>query len=185
MVRCYSGAMYGDQPLPNLWLLSDERNDARLEMALATLPKGNGFVFRHYHLKEKQRRARYDALSALCRQLGHMLLLSGDAETAAAWGADGIYGRPNKLAKLPGLLRFATVHDAREVFLANRAKVDGMFLSPVFPSRSHPDRGCLGITNFRDIASRADRTVIALGGMNAERAADLGWPRWAAIDGLS
>ncbi|MEL7317386.1 MAG: thiamine phosphate synthase, partial [Pseudomonadota bacterium] len=27
--------------------------------------------------------------------------------------------------------------------------------------------------------------VIALGGMTAERAREIQWPRWAAIDGLS
>lgn len=174
-----------DQPLPNLWLFSDERNDARLEMALATLPKGSGFVFRHYHLKEKQRRARYDALRGLCSGRKHLVVVSGEAQTAAAWEADGVYGPPDKLGKRQGLLRFATVHNACEASWANRAQVDAMFLSPVFPTRSHPNGGCLGISAFHDIASRAKCPVIALGGMNAERAAELGWPRWAAIDGLS
>lgn len=174
-----------DQPLPNVWLFSDERNDARLEWALATLPKGNGFVFRHYHLKPKQRRTRFDELLPLCRACGHVVVLSGDSDTALEWGADGVYGPPGKLAKRPGLLCFATVHDAREVFLANRAKVDAMFLSPAFPTRSHPGGGCLGMTNFRQIAAQAQCPVIALGGMNAERAAELDWPRWGAIDGLS
>lgn len=173
------------QPLPKLWLLSDERNDAVLEMALATLPKASGFVFRHYHLKEKARRARFDALAALGRYREHLIVLSGDLDTAAEWGADGVYAPASKLGRRNGLLRFATVHSAREIFQANRAEVDAMFLSPAFPTRSHPKGGCLGISIFRDLAARANSPVIALGGMNAERAADLGWDRWAAIDGLS
>lgn len=168
-----------------LWLLSDERNDARLEWSLATLPKGNAFVFRHYHLKEVARRKRFEELASIARAGDHLVVLSGDANLAIKWGADGIYGPPGKLGKLPGLLRLTTAHDAREIFLANRAKVDGVFLSPVFPTRSHPGGGCLGPDLFHELGARAEMPVIALGGMTAERAKTLDWPRWAAIDGLS
>jgi thiamine-phosphate pyrophosphorylase len=188
-------------PLPNLWLLSDARNDARLEAALAALPSESGFVFRHYHLEDAARRARFEELRALCRSLGHTVVLSGSAEVAADWRADGSYGSPQstelQLANptisppLQGrgssvkLLRLATVHDAAEIALANAAQADGMFLSPVFPSRSHPGGATLGNMGFHALAQRATRPVIALGGMTATRAAELGWPRWGAIDGLS
>ncbi len=181
----YNAAVPQDQTLPLLWLLSDERNDAGLEEAIARLPDGSGFVYRHYHLEETARHERFDALSAIARAGGHLVILSGEADVAQAWGADGIYGPPGKLGKVPGLLRLATAHDAREIFLANRAKADGVFLSPAFPTRSHPGGGCLGISNFRKIAEKAEMPVIALGGMTAERARALDWPRWAAIDGLS
>ena len=172
-------------PLPDLWLLSDERNDARLEKALAKLPEGSAFVFRHYHLEDEARRRRFDELAKLARAGGHLVILSGKAALATEWGADGIYGPPTGLAKSTRLLQLATAHDAREISQANRAKADGVFLSPVFPTRSHPDGACLGIASFHDLAARAEMPVIALGGMTAERARDLGWSRWAAIDGLS
>jgi len=181
----YSGAMPTRQTLPSLWLLSDERNDAVLEDALVTLPKRSGFVFRHYHLPEAKRRARFDELGHICRTAEHLLILAGTSDDALAWGADGAYGPPTKLGKREGLLRFATVHWAREIDQADRNGVDAMFLSPVYPTRSHPGRGCLGKATFLELASRAKAPVIALGGMNAETAADLDWPRWAAIDGLS
>lgn len=173
------------QTLPNLWLLSDQRNDAMLEQALATLPQGSGFVFRHYHLEPAARRERFGQLALACRRAGHLVALSADAGTAVEWAADGVYGPPAKLGECAGLLRFATVHDAHEIDLADRAAVDAMFLSPVYPTRSHPNGGSLGKSNFLALASLARAPVIALGGLNAERAADLGWPRWAAIDGLS
>ncbi|MEY4953088.1 MAG: Regulatory protein TenI, partial [Pseudomonadota bacterium] len=140
------------KPLPAIWLISDARNDAVLEAALASLPDHSGFVFRHYHLKEKARRARYDELLSLCRDAGHLMVLSGDADAALAWGADGVYGPAGKLGAGPELLRLATVHDAKEVTSANRAQVDGMFLSPVFPTRSHPGGVSLGIDEFHAIA---------------------------------
>ncbi len=171
--------------LPALWLLSDERNDSKLEWALATLPRENAFVFRHYHLHEKARRARFDALAAVARAGGHLVILSGSAEMARDWGADGIYGPPGKLGKLPGLIRLATAHSAFAIHRADRTEVDGIFLSPVFPTRSHPGGTCLGASLFRELAALAEAPVIALGGMTAERARELDWPRWAAIDGLS
>ena len=170
------------KPLAAIWLISDARNDAVLEAALAHLPENSGFVFRHYHLGDADRRARFTALQALCRDGGHVAVLAGDPDTALAWGADGVYGCADRLGRQPGLLRLATVHDAQEIAAANQAQVDGVFLSPVFPTRSHPDGECLGIDGFRALAAQAQAPVIALGGMNPERAAELGWPRWAGID---
>jgi len=173
------------EELPCLWLLSDARNDAALEEALATLPEGSGFVFRHYHLEPGERRERWEMLRSIVRSKNHLAVLSGDADAGVEWGADGIYGPPGKLGKRPGLLRLATAHDAREIHLANRNGADALFLSPVFPTRSHPDGRALGATLFHDLAARSTIPVIALGGMTAERARELGVCRWAAIDGLS
>lgn len=173
------------QPLPALWLLSDARNDAGLERALDALPPGSGFVFRHYHLEPAERRARFDALAGLCRSLGHMLVLSGTSSQAQQWAADGAYGQARKLGRVDGVARFATIHDLLEMSRAERLGIDAMFLSPVFPTRSHPDGRHLGKDMFLLMANRATAPVIALGGMNAARAEELGWPRWAAIDGLS
>lgn len=174
--------MRNRQPLPAIWLISDARNDAVLEQALAELPPRSGFVFRHYHLGGAARRSRFDVLRDDCRKFGHLVVLAGDSQTAEAWDADGIYGPPDQLGEHTGLLRLATVHDPREVSRANQAKVDGMFLSPVFPTRSHPQGACLGPHKFNDIAALAESPVIALGGMTAQNAEQHGWPRWAGID---
>lgn len=173
------------QSLPNLWLLSDARNDAALEDALATLPPRSGFVFRHYHLASGTRRARFDALRALAERVGHLAILSGEATLATEWGAAGVYGPADRLAGAAGLLRLATAHDAAEVAVANAAGVDGVFISPVFPTRSHPGAAVLGPEGFRRLAALARAPAIALGGMDRDRAAQLGWPRWGAIDGLT
>ncbi|MEL7729727.1 thiamine phosphate synthase [Citromicrobium bathyomarinum] len=171
--------------LPRLWLLSDARNDAVLAEALVTMPEGSGFVFRHYHLGPPERRERWEMLRSIVRSKNHLLVLSGGADQGKEWEADGIYGPPGKLGKRLGLLRFATAHDAREIHLANRIGADALFLSPVFPTRSHPDGRALGATLFHQLAERSSIPVIALGGMTAERARELAVTRWAAIDGLS
>ena len=170
--------------LPLLWLLSDERNDVGIEEAFAKLPEATGFVFRHYHLDGENRRNRFTHLAKCAHLHHHRVVLSGDIETAREWGADGVYGsaahRPT-----PGLLRLATAHDGAELQAANAARVDGVFLSPVFPTRSHPGADALGPMGFAVLAQQSLAPVIALGGMTAERAQVLGWPRWGAIDGLA
>ena len=64
------------------------------------------------------------------------------------------------------------------------AQADGIFLSPVFPTASHPGAATLGAAGFHALADRSPVPVIALGGMSHERARELDWPRWGAIDGL-
>ena len=173
------------QTLPDLWLLSDERNDGVLEAALRSLPRGSGFIYRHYHLAPEERVTRWLALRRLARSRGHVCILADSALTAREWGADGIYGAARALYPTSGLLTLATAHSLCEIGLANRARADAVLLSPVFPTRSHPDAPMLGSVRFRFLAARAEMPVIALGGMTARTARRLAWRRWAAIDGLS
>jgi thiamine-phosphate pyrophosphorylase len=185
MRRRYSAPMPARQTFPDLWLISDARNDAGLVAAFKRLPRGSGFIYRHYHLPPEQRIARWFALTRIARARGHVCVLADDAITAREWGADGLYGPPRALYPTRGLLTLATAHDLAEIGLANRAKADAVLLSPTFPTRSHADTPTLGPVRFRLLASHARMPVIALGGMNAETARRLNWPRWAAIDGLS
>ena len=86
------------QSLPLLWLLSDARNDAGLEAALTALPRGSGFVFRHYHLGAAARGARFRELAAVAKASEHLTIVSGDEAAARDWGADGVYGAPERIA---------------------------------------------------------------------------------------
>ena len=159
------------KPLPTIWLLSDARSDAGLDAALRKLPRGSGLVFRHYHLSESQRRARFDQVARLARARGHVVALAGSKAQARRWGADLAYGPRGDLVP---------VHNLHELARARRAQA--LLLSPVYPTRSHPDAPHLGPLRFRLLAARAQLPVIALGGMNARSAQRLKWPRWAGID---
>lgn len=173
------------KPFPNLWLLSDARNDAILEGALARMPRGSGFIYRHYHLPDAERIARFFALERRARARGHVVILADSALTALEWGADGTYGAPRALHPRRDLLTLATVHDMGEIAQANRIGADAAILSPAFATNSHPGAPTLGPLKWRMLARYAQMPVIALGGMNAHKARRLGAARWAAIDGLS
>ena len=169
-----------------LWLLSDERNDAALEAALDALPPGSGFVFRHYHLALRDRRRRFDMLAQRARAAGHCVVLADRVALAEEWGADGAYATAQDIAGVDSrLLALATAHDVEELAAAAAAGAHGVFLSPVFATRSHPEGKALGIDRFHDLARQSSVPVIALGGMTAARAKELQWQRWGAIDGLT
>jgi thiamine-phosphate pyrophosphorylase len=59
-----------------------------------------------------------------------------------------------------------------------------VFVSPVFPTRSHPGRAALGVDRALALAELAGCPAIALGGMSAERFAALrgGFYGFAGID---
>ena len=162
------------QPLPRLWLMTDERLGDGLFAALANLPQGGGIVFRHYTLAEPKRRALFEEVRASARRRHQLLLLAGPADQAREWGADGSHG-----CGAGAGLRSSPAHNLREVLAAVRAGAGLIFLSPVFASRSHPSAQTLGPSEFNRLARRTDLPVIALGGMDGIRARRLreayGW----------
>ncbi|WP_375194539.1 thiamine phosphate synthase [Sphingobium sp.] len=175
--------------LPSLWLMTDERvAEARLLAVAARLPKGRaGIVLRHYRTPGRERRALFDRLADIARRRRLVLMLGGTAHQAAAWGADGWHGREVRRAGRP-MLHSVPVHDAREMRLAAQAGADCIFLSPLFPTRSHPGGRWLGRARFAALAGQAQVPVMALGGVRREHRTTLkgiGASGWAAIDGLS
>lgn len=168
------------QPLPRTWLVTDERQGDRLLPAIALLPPRSGILFRHYRLAPGARAALFASVRALAGRRGVMLLLAGRPELAERWGADGWHGWG-----VGPSLHSASVHDLRELRRAEAQGAAFVFVSPVFPTRSHPGAPALGLRRFAQLAARARRPVVALGGMtarNAPAAMRLGAYGWAAVD---
>jgi thiamine-phosphate pyrophosphorylase len=153
--------------------MTDERLGDRLLDAVARLPDGAGIVFRHYSLGEPRRRALFKTVRQAARG---PVILAGPAALAMAWGADGSHGRHQGATTAPA-------HDLAGIRAAEAAGARLIFLSPVFATRSHPDGRLLGPDRFATLAGQAGLPVVALGGMNAERAKTLsGAYGWAGID---
>lgn len=174
--------------LPAIWLFTDERvATPDLLAAARSLPRGAGVVFRHYQTAQAERRALFAALHGIARRRGLRLLLAASDREAARWGADGAHGRVHDRIARPGFLRTAPAHDLSELRAAERQGVDGLFLSPLFATRSHPGARPLGPVRFAALARLARRPVNALGGVRPRDASivkRLGAAGYAAIDGL-
>nr|WP_299648474.1 thiamine phosphate synthase [Sphingomonas bacterium] len=164
---------------PSLWLFTDERQGDALWSALRRLPPGSGVVFRHYSLSPAERVRLFVKVRrrAQARRLvvvsAHMLLP----------GADGVH----KAVRGAGL-RTWPAHDRAEALAGLRAGAGLLFVSPVFPTRSHPGAASLRPAQAARVARGLRVRVIALGGMNARRwraARACGFDGWAGIDGWS
>lgn len=169
--------------LPRLWLLTDERQGEKLWDALARLPRGSGVIVRHYSLPLKERAALFRRIRRAGR--GLVLAWSGGAAKAEALRADAVYGADQHPSRLT---RLYPVHNAREIAAAERAGAAALLLSPVYPTRTHPDARPLGPLRFAALTRTTSLPVLALGGMtsvHARRLLGMGAAGWAAIDGLS
>ena len=163
--------------------------------AVAALPPGSGVIFRHYTLPEAERKALFAAALHLCKaKRGCLLYLTDSVLKSLSWQANGVHlsGKSPRAvidarrARRLGLGVTQSVHDASEMERANRGGAVAL-VSPVYPTRSHPDARVLGAQGFAALARKAQGPVIALGGMTPARFAALvehGAYGWAAIDAL-
>ena len=156
--------------MPALWLFTDAVRLPDPLPAIARLPRGCGVVFRHDGVPG---RAALAATAArLCRRRGLLMVIAGDPWLAAAVGAGlhlrgGRVGRPWRHGWLrPGQLVTSSAHDAPELVRARRAGASAVFVSPLFPTLSHPGARPLGPVRWAALAQRARGQVLALGGVS-------------------
>lgn len=170
---------YKARPLPKVWLMTDPRLGDHLLAAVRKLPLGSGVVFRHYDLPYAKRLALLRQVARLCHQRGHRLLVAGDCHGKA----DGVHGRPRSYS---AHILSMPVHNIAEIRYAKRVGADLVFLSPLFPTRSHPGSRALGMLHFSALARlAAPMKVIALGGLTRNNARAVIARKaygWAGID---
>ncbi|MCB1773154.1 MAG: Nudix family hydrolase [Gammaproteobacteria bacterium] len=121
---------------------------------------------------------RFEALGReVCRRCGDAgarVLLNGSAEFSDRIGADGVHLSSRALRSttarpLPtDRLVAASCHTQAELTRAAEIGADFALLSPVLPTRSHPDAEPLGWTRFAEWVEPATLPVFALGGMRAD-----------------
>ena len=170
--------------LPRLWLFSDPARLPDPRAAMQRLPRGAGVVLRGLAPGLLKPVAR------LAKQRGLTLLVAGDGRVALALRA-GLH-MPDRRESL-GLLPFLLVRRAspgslilsmaahggqRGAARARRLGVDCIFLSPLFPTTSHPSEPALGALRWSRLARRLPGPCLALGGITPARLGAV--PRYAA-----
>jgi thiamine-phosphate pyrophosphorylase len=162
----YASHRRGPMP-PRLWLFTDARRLADPRPAVARLPIGlAGVVLRHDG--EPGRAVLGRDLARICRARRLVLVVAGDARLAMALGA-GVHLRAGRW---PGVIRqhrrlnTSSAHNRADLVRARRAGARLAFLSPVFPTLSHPGVTTLGAVRWACLARAARIPVAPLGGVD-------------------
>jgi len=170
-------------PEPPLLLVTDRRQ-ARLPLAdvvAAALGAGCRWVsLREKDLSQDDQAALAGTLLRLTRRHGARLSLHGDAQLVKACGADGVHlpagGDPAAARKLlgPGKLIGVSIHTVTEAEAIDPAVIDYAIAGPAFETPSKPGYGPeIGRKGLSEIAAAARVPILAIGGLNATRAAEV------------
>ncbi|MBY9065011.1 thiamine phosphate synthase [Sphingomonas yunnanensis] len=162
---------------PDRWLMTDERLGEALWPALERLPRGGGVVFRHHATATAERARLFARVAAVARRRRLLLVRAGATSLRGERGRDARRGR--------GPVTWPA-HSRREAIAAMRAGAALVFVSPIFPTRSHPGARTLGPLRAALIARGLPVAAIALGGVDERRyrrrLRALGFAGYAAID---
>jgi len=121
------------------------------------------------------------------------LWIHAHADIAAAVQADGVHLPARQMQELPAMKRWlqtssmlfsVSCHDQDELSMAAELGADFAFLSPVFPTQSHPGAPALGVQKWQAMADAAALPVVPLGGVSASNRQQLSAPTVAVMRSL-
>jgi thiamine-phosphate pyrophosphorylase len=170
-------------PAPPLLLVTD-RHQARLplvEVVAAALAAGCRWVsLREKDLSADDQIALARTLLPSVRRHGARLTVHGDAALAKACGADGVHlsagSDPARSRAVlgAGKLIGVSIHTVTEAEAINPDAVDYAIAGPAFETASKPGYGPeIGRKGLAEIARAARVPVLAIGGINAARVAEV------------
>ena len=182
-------------PDPPLLLVTD-RHQARLplaEVVAAALLAGCRWVsMREKDLSADDQIALARTLLPNARRHGARLTVHGDAALAKACGADGVHlpsgSDPARSRAMMGAGKLigVSIHTVTEAEAIDPGAVDYAIAGPAFETASKPGYGPeIGRKGLAEIAATAAVPVLAIGGLNATRAAEVlaAGPRGVAVMG--
>jgi thiamine-phosphate pyrophosphorylase len=170
-------------PQPPLLLVTDRRQALRPVQTVVAAAVGAGC--RWVSLREKDLPADEQILLArlllpLVRAQGGKLMLHGEASLARDAGIDGVHlpaGRDAVAARAlvgPEKILGVSIHTVTEAERIDPACVDYALAGPAFETPSKPGYGPeIGRKGLADIARACRVPVLAIGGINAARIADV------------
>ena len=168
------------RPLPPLFFFTDENRIADTLATIGRLPPDTGVIFRHYGHPDRAALAR--EVTHLCRPQKRLCLVAGSARLARDVGADGVHWPEHQFRTALAARRTfpidwiitTSAHSLSALFRIRECAVNGVFLSPVFPTESHPGATAfLGPLRARMWIRQSAAPVYLLGGIDNRSAARL------------
>ena len=170
-------------PEPPLLLITDRRQVRRtlVEVVAATLTSGCRWVsVREKDLPETEQIALARMLAPMVWRHGGKLSLHGTPELAQAVKADGVHlpagSDPRAARKLLGADKLigVSIHSVGEAEAIDPTSVDYAVAGPAFETESKPGYGPeIGRKSLAEIARATRVPILAIGGLNVMRAAEV------------
>lgn len=170
-------------PQPPLLLVTDRRQARKplAEIVAAALASGCRWVsVREKDLPEDEQIAIVRMLLPIARRNGACVSMHGDAALAQAAGADGVHlpsgsdvAAARQLLGADKLIG-VSIHTATEAAAIDPAVADYAIAGPAYETASKPGYGPeIGRKGLADLARSSRVPLVAIGGLNATRAAEV------------
>ncbi|MDX8381228.1 MAG: thiamine phosphate synthase [Ghiorsea sp.] len=180
-----------------LLLISDSKrfnsNDAMLVVLEQALQGGvDTILLRENHLDSGKLLALAARVRILTHQYKAKLIIHSQANIAQAVDADGVHVNASSITEIPDIRAYlgenafisASCHNEEELVLAEKMRANFVFLSPVFPTQSHPGTACLGAEKFLQLSKQVSIPVLALGGIEQKVLSSLQGAAMATMGGI-
>ncbi len=180
-----------------LLLISDSKrfkshSDMLVVIEQAMLGGVDTVLLREKHLDSAKLLALASALRALTNKHHVRLMIHSQADIAKAVNADGVHVDSASITEISSIkawfetpvLVSASCHHEEELKAAEQQGADFVFLSPVFPTQSHPGAPSLGADEFQRLSQSVGIPVIALGGISSENLKQLQGAGIATMGGI-
>ena len=166
-----------DNKLPKVIIIFDDESFDKKKLLKLKIPKKSAFLLRSYETKKRKKIAKQ--LLNFCKMKKIKLLIGSDIKLAEDINADGIHF-PEYMVKKNKInwtyiknvksnkkwIITTAVHNIQSLKKAEELNIDAALLSPVFPSKSHPNNKSLGLNKFLKIVKKTKLPIYALGGIN-------------------
>ena len=160
--------------------------------AAKKLPRGSAIIYRHFGAYDKLKTA--ERLRDYTLDHGQQFLIGNDPELAIEVEADGVHFRRDQALIAPSVWRnhypkwLITMAGLKEDYYGYTQPLnclDGLFVSSVFNSDSVSAGKAIGASAFKEICTKLDVPVFALGGVNIRTVEPLKNSGAAGIAGVS
>ena len=168
-----------NKKLPRIIIVFNEKEFNKNFFLKLKIPNGAAILLRSYKIKGRKKIAKQ--LLKFCKIKKLKLLISEDIKLARDINADGVHfptymvkkdiinwSLINKIKIKKNLIITTAIHNSKELENAQLFDFDAGLLSPVFPSKGHPNGKSLGIRKFSKLVDKSDLPIYALGGINAK-----------------
>lgn len=160
--------------------------------AAKKMPHGSAIIYRHFGAVDKLKTAH--SLRDYTLEHGQQFLIGNDPELAIEVEADGVHFRRDQAVIAPSVWRkhypkwLITMAGLKEDYYGYTQPLtclDGLFVSSVFDSDSESAGEAIGAKTFKEICTKLDAPVFALGGVNSRTVEPLKDSGAAGIAGVS